>query len=147
MLLRDKSEIILVFQASNEENGLSEDWTLKVNGDIGNEVEICVSKVQPVTNAIDFPLLGGFQWLQAEPELLSPVGLLALARNMTALHLQAFHTLVGLALSFGSKVRADLAVEDEETNPIIAWQSDPPNKEDKDLSPVYSHFDGSLLAA
>jgi len=143
VLLRDKSEITLFFQASNDGNGLSEDWMLKVNGAVANQVEVSVSKVQSRTGVIDSTLFENFQWLQAEPELVSPVGILALTRNSRKLHSHAFHTLVGLAQSIGTQAKAELTAAGEEV-PIITWQSTPPNDADKNVLPVYSHFDGSL---
>jgi len=143
-LLREKSEITLTFHKSDTENCLAEDWVLRIDGGADNQVKINISDIQTLGDSIDFFDFGNFQWLQAEPDLTSPIGVLALTRNQSKLHSQAFHTLVGLARFFGEPVKAELTVVQNKPKPIITWQSDPPDQDTQTTMPVYSHLNGSL---
>lgn len=146
-LLRDKSEITLIFAVSAEDTGLYENWTLSVDGNSGKQIEVVISTVHSSSHVIDFPLFERLQWLQAQPELLSPVGLLALARDTQTLHFKTFHTLAGLALSFGTDVKAELSIVgeagDSDTS-IATWQSEDPSTLGENILPVYSHVGGSF---
>lgn len=143
-LLREKSEITLTFHKSDTENCLAEDWVLRVDGGADNQVKINFSDIQSPGDSIDFSDFGNFQWLQAEPDLTSPIGVLALIRNQSKLHSQAFHTLVGLARFFGEPVKAELTTVQNKPKSIITWQSDPPDQDAQVMTPVYSHLNGSL---
>jgi len=143
-LLREKSEIILTFHKSDKDDCLAEDWTLRVNGETDNQVKINISNIQSPAGSIDFSHFKNFQWLQAEQDLTSPIGVLALIRNQSKLHYQAFHSLVGLARSFGEPKKAELTAVQNKPKPIITWRSDPQGSDIQEMIPVYSHCNGSL---
>ncbi|MBU0662947.1 MAG: DEAD/DEAH box helicase [Proteobacteria bacterium] len=143
-LLRDRAEITLNFTSSGKVDGLAENWTLTVGGDNGNTIDLVVSPFQPLNQATIFSFVETFQWFQAQPEILSPVGLIALARNAHGLHFQAFHTLVGLAFACGAGVTAELNIKDDSETPVASWQSEDPGETGHTMSPVYSFAGNSL---
>jgi len=146
VLLRDRSEITLRFLSDAENSILAQGWSLYIDGQSGTHAEITISTTAEWNSALFHKSFVSLQWLQADFDLFSPLGLIALALSNKGLHPIATHTFVGLACSCGELESAALICHTEKEEATIgAWFPNEPLGAAQDcLQPFYPYSAGSL---
>ncbi len=145
-LLHGQGQITLTFMPDTANSIVEKGWQLHIEGQTNNQAEIKIFTDQKWDSSSFATAFDSLQWLQADFDLLSPLGLIALAQNNVGLHPVAIHTLIGLAVSCGSlqsaKIIKTTATEEED---IGSWLLSEPDNQDKDQAqPIFSYAGGSL---
>lgn len=145
-LLHGNKSLSLKFLPDSAPGILEKGWLLRIDGktNLQTEIQIHTSR-QWQEDSFQTPFTS-LQWLQADFELFSPLGLIALAQNDMGLHPIAAHSLVGIAASCGSLAKATLSINSiDEKQDSFFWITTEPESENRDqYQPLYPCADGSL---
>jgi len=145
-LLHSQDQIDLKFLPDSANSILAKGWQLHIKDQATSQAEIQIFTDQQWNLSSFAAPFDSLQWLQADFDLLSPLGLIALAQNKRGLHPVAVHTLIGLAVSCGSLQYARI-IQTTATGEgdIGSWVFSEPDNQDQDQPlPIYPYADGSL---
>ena len=144
-LFRDQTQIAFEFNPTQGNEIPGEYWIVRADGQTGIHCEIEISTPHPWGFEEFNSSFNHIQWLQADFDLASPLGVMGFPRNQLSLHPTATHTLVGLAGVCGVLAKTELSLSNNPDKPIGSWHTRKPDSSNSHhLQSILSHAQKSL---
>lgn len=144
-LFQDQTQITFEFNPAQGNEIPGKYWIVRADGQTGKHCEIEIYTPRPWGFEEFDSSFDHIQWLQADFDLASPLGVMGLPKNELGLHPTATHSLVGLAGICGVLAKTELSLSNDPDKPIGSWHTQKPDSSNSHhLQPILSHAQKSL---